>query len=209
MIFQNFPCSSIPLYPDPKWNIVETTSEKAGAHGYRFFPDKILGEGFFLAVIQKKQTVSSRRLNKLNRNPARISKTIERLISPFIKEGPYLYTSVGESIHALPAGLANDFELMKNSLYLKKAGVRIGKAGENGLIPDHELALANMLKDDTASMDLTKSDALCFLRGDPFETGIRDRGWRVASYLGHRMGWVKLLDKRMNNYYPKSGRIRL
>ncbi len=46
------------LSPDPDWNIVETISDQAGAHGYRFYPDKIQGEGFFLSVIQKKQAIS-------------------------------------------------------------------------------------------------------------------------------------------------------
>ena len=37
---------------------------------------------------------------------------------------------------------------------------------------------------------------------------IREKGWRVVTYQGQRLGWVKLLEKRMNNYYPKSWRIR-
>ncbi|HEY4935273.1 MAG TPA: RNA methyltransferase [Puia sp.] len=208
IIFQQYPCISIPLSPDPKWNIVETNSDQVGAHGYRFYPDKVLGEGFFLSVIQKKQAVASVRVNKMNRNPARIPKSIEQQISAWINEKSLNYISVGESIHGLPEVLVNDFETLKNNLYLKKAGIRIGKPGENDWIPDHELALANFLKYDSASMDLSKTDALRYLRGEPFETNTRERGWRVVSYLGQRMGWVKLLDKRMNNYYPKSWRIR-
>ena len=208
MIFEQYSCNSIPLSPDPNWKIVETLSDKAGARGYRFYPDKVLGEGFFLAVIQKKQAVVSLRAIKINQNPARISKSAEEQIRTWTEKGSMNYLPVGESIHALPAGLQNDFDLLKNNLYLKKAGVRIGKAGETDWIPDHELALACILRDDVASMDLSKRDALHFLRGEPFDMPAIGKGWRAACFLGQRMGWVKSLDKRMNNYYPKSWRIR-
>jgi hypothetical protein len=39
-------------------------------------------------------------------------------------------------MHCLPVWWR--FELLKNSLY-EKAGVRVGKEGENDWIPDHEL----------------------------------------------------------------------
>ena len=54
-------------------------------------------------------------------------------------------------MHALPLLFRTDFEILKNTLYLKKAGVSMGKTGENEWIPDHELALANILKPDSAS----------------------------------------------------------
>ena len=207
-IFQQFSCISIPLSPDPKWNIIETISEKHGAHGYRFYPDKVLGEGFFLSVIQKKEVTTSLRAPKINSKPAAIAKPVIQQLSKWIDEKFLSYISVGETIHAFPADLINDFEILKNNLYLKKAGIRVGKSGENEWIPDHELALANFLKYESASIDVAKPDALCFLRGEPFDFDIKGRGWRIVSYLGRPMGWIKLLEKRMNNYYPKSWRIR-
>lgn len=214
-IFQQYDCISTPLSPDPEWHIVETVSEKAGAFGYRFYPDKVAGEGFFISVIRKKQAVSqvhskysNARSGKQNRSPARIPKSVELQIRSRIIEDTLQMIPVGDSIHALPADLVHDFEILKNTLYLKKAGIRIGKAGENDWIPDPELALANILKGDQGSMDLSKSDALRYLRGETFETRISEKGWQIVSYRNQSLGWVKLLDKRMNNYNPKSWRIR-
>jgi 16S rRNA C967 or C1407 C5-methylase (RsmB/RsmF family)/NOL1/NOP2/fmu family ribosome biogenesis protein len=222
ILFNQYSCESIALTPDPAWNIVETISNQAGAFGYRFYPDKVSGEGFFLAVIQKKQPVDSLKSNKYsalypskcshanksNKNPARISKSAEQKIQQWMKTDALEYIPIGDCIHALAPGLANDLELLKNNLYLKKAGIRVGKAGENEWIPDHELALANFLKNDSPTIVISKSDALHFLRGEPFEADIQEKGWNMASYMGQRLGWVKLLDRRMNNYYPKSWRIR-
>jgi NOL1/NOP2/fmu family ribosome biogenesis protein len=70
------------------------------------------------------------------------------------------------------------------------------------------MALADFLKDDIPVIRVEKTDALRFLRGEPFDFEKKSRGWRLISYLEQQLGWVKLLDNRMNNYYPKSWRIR-
>ena len=44
---------SRPLKLDPRWGVVATQSPEAGAAGYRFYPDKLKGEGFFLSCFQK------------------------------------------------------------------------------------------------------------------------------------------------------------
>jgi 16S rRNA C967 or C1407 C5-methylase (RsmB/RsmF family)/NOL1/NOP2/fmu family ribosome biogenesis protein len=207
-VFGQYACNSIPLSPDPAWNIVETRSKKAGAYGYRFYPDKLKGEGFFLSVIQKKQAARALRSNKPNRKNVRVAKSAEQQMSVWLKEIPMQFLTVGDGLHALVPGLADDFEVLKNALYLKKAGIRLGKAGESEWIPDQELAMSNLLHSEAASIELSKENALHYLRGETFEAGKPEKGWRVVNYRGQRLGWVKLLDTRMNNYYPKSWRIR-
>ncbi len=208
MIFQQHSCISICLSPDPSWNIIETKSEKSAAYGYRFYPDKVFGEGFFLSVIQKKHGIEHSHNTRKSRSTERVSSSLEKQINMWIDEKSLSYLYVGESILALPGTIMHEFETLKNNLYLKKAGIRLGKAGENELIPDHELALANFLKYDSSYIDVSKSDALNYLRGEPFEVNSGERGWKVVRYLGQRIGWVKMIEKRMNNYYPKSWRIR-
>jgi 16S rRNA C967 or C1407 C5-methylase (RsmB/RsmF family)/NOL1/NOP2/fmu family ribosome biogenesis protein len=207
-IFQQYACESVPLFPDPNWNIVETISEKHEALGYRFYPYKVSGEGFFLSVIQKKQAVPSSGSVKTKRSSGKIAKSVEQQLNKWINDQSLSYLSIGDSIHAIPENLVNDLEALQGNLYLKKAGIRVGKSGEKEWIPDHELALANFLRHDSESIDISKTDALHFLRGQTFDTEIEGRGWRIVSYQKQRLGWIKLLEKRINNYYPKSWRIR-
>ncbi len=47
-----FGAESLPLALKNEWNIVETVSKKGG-YGYRFYPDKLEGEGLFIAAIRK------------------------------------------------------------------------------------------------------------------------------------------------------------
>jgi len=207
-IFQKFPCESVPLYPDLNWNIIETISRQHRAHGYRFYPYNVSGEGFFISVIQKKEAPASFGAVRSKHSFPKIARRIEQQITPWLNEKSLSFILIGETIHAISENLLNDLETLQNNLYLKKAGIRVGKSGEKELIPDHELALANFLKKDSECIDISKTDALHFLRGEAFERNIEGRGWRVVSYQNQRLGWIKLLEKRFNNYYPKSWRIR-
>ncbi len=214
-LFERFGCVSIPLSPDPAWQIVETNAQQSGAFGYRFYPDKIRGEGFFLSVIQKKDPVSSNSKNNFHQRTAkskqqqeRLPKTVEKQLNHWIPDGAFHYFPAGEGIHALLPEQADDFMMLKNLLYLKKAGIRVGKPGVSEWVPDHELALADILNDQSTRMELGKPDALNFLRGESISMESEEKGWHRVCYRGMGLGWVKMLDRRMNNYYPKSWRIR-
>ncbi len=52
-IVDEFQLSSIKMHVDRSWGIVETISLKHAAYGYRFYPDKVKGEGFFVACFQQ------------------------------------------------------------------------------------------------------------------------------------------------------------
>jgi 16S rRNA C967 or C1407 C5-methylase (RsmB/RsmF family)/NOL1/NOP2/fmu family ribosome biogenesis protein len=215
-LFEGFDCSSINLSPNPEWKIIETFSDLKRAHGYRFYPDRVRGEGFFLSVIHKNEPLDldrakniHKRSNNAKKHPEKISKQVEKQLNNWIRAGACEYFPVADGIHALMPGMSDDFMLLKNALYLKKAGVRIGKPVENDWIPDHELALADILNDKPERLNLDRADALSFLRGESFEKGSGEKGWRLACYRENGLGWVKLLDKRLNNYYPKSWKIRI
>ena len=52
-LLKNHPLETHPLAIKKEWGIVETLAEKTRATGYRFYPDKVKGEGFFIAVFKK------------------------------------------------------------------------------------------------------------------------------------------------------------
>ena len=53
-----FEVETIPVPGATGWGIVETVSDRKNMYGYRFYPDKIKGEGFFIACIRKKEAAS-------------------------------------------------------------------------------------------------------------------------------------------------------
>ena len=52
-LLKNYPLSTINYQLKKDWKIVETKSSQHNAYGYRFYPDKVKGEGFFIAAFKK------------------------------------------------------------------------------------------------------------------------------------------------------------
>lgn len=85
--------------------------------------------------------------------------------------------------------------------------INIGKILRDELIPSHELALSMINMYNVNYIELNKEQALQYLRrNDP---GIQhsSKGWAIVVYKRYKLGWVKVLTNRINNYYPQAYRI--
>lgn len=193
----------IPL--NKSWGIIETFSEKTNAYGYRFYPDKLSGEGFFLAALRKKEGKEESR--KIKGKVESLNKKEETLLRNFLPDEELRFIRVEEWTHALHENLLPDFLLLKNYLYLKKAGVMAGRSVAGEWLPDHELALCTRLNPQIPELELSGSDALKYLRREELTLVEQEKGWRAVSYRHQKLGWVKVLPGRINNYFPKSWRI--
>jgi 16S rRNA C967 or C1407 C5-methylase (RsmB/RsmF family)/NOL1/NOP2/fmu family ribosome biogenesis protein len=199
---------SLTLKIEPGWNIIESKSPESGAFGYRFYPDKIEGEGFFISCLRKTagNDFSFPRLSKpAFESPGRKEK--EMLWPYLIPNLPLAFFKINEMVFAIPENLLNDFSLLQQSLYLKKSGILLGKCTEKELIPHHELALSKMVSADIKTISLSREDAIRYLRKDELVPNSWPRGWTLVQYEGINLGWIKVLDNRINNYYPMEWRI--
>ena len=208
---ENFEVEGIQLKTEAHWNIVETLSEKSNAYGYRFYPDQLKGEGFFIAVLRKKgeeeqfhyPKSNKKLIDKPNKNE---ETTTRKWISDdhdveLIKKDSHLY--------ALPSGSLSDFLQLQSSLYIKKAGVLLGKLAHDELLPDHELALSCLLSPNINRIDLSKDQALRYLRKEEIKLESNAPGWAVLQFENRNLGWAKILPNRVNSYYPQEWRIRI
>jgi 16S rRNA C967 or C1407 C5-methylase (RsmB/RsmF family)/NOL1/NOP2/fmu family ribosome biogenesis protein len=197
----------IPIQPD--WGIVESQSKTHKAWGYRFYPDKVKGEGLFAACLRKKENTGELPNTKYKEQQKANYKEID-LVKPYIN-GPdnYYYFKVNDDWLAIDRTHKESLGTLQQYLYIKKSGVRIGKMAGRDLIPDHELALSLIInKDQSLQTELTKEQAIQYLRRDNItDLDIQDKGWSLMNYEGHALGWAKLLPNRINNYYPKEIRI--
>jgi 16S rRNA C967 or C1407 C5-methylase (RsmB/RsmF family)/NOL1/NOP2/fmu family ribosome biogenesis protein len=192
-----------------EWGIIEVASEQHGLYGYRFFPDKVKGEGFFIAVLQKKEGSSFIKPRTKKTGLDKISKTEEGLLKPWLKEDKNrVLFKQGDDIIAIPAAFEMDLVILQSALYIKKAGIKIGKLAGRDFVPDHQLALSSLIAPDTVSIPLNREQAIQYLRRDEVQlsTGAI-RGWALVTYQGQNLGWIKALGNRINNYYPKEWRI--
>jgi NOL1/NOP2/fmu family ribosome biogenesis protein len=207
-VISEFALNSIRLQPDSDWNIVETISEKTNGYGYRFYPDKLKGEGFFIAALQKKEGSSFYFPKTKKNNAEKLTKNEEAIVRKWISDNADLvFFKKNEFVYALPSNLLDDLNFLRSSLYIKKAGVLLGKIAHDELIPEHELALSNIINDDIQFIDLTKEQALNYLRREEIKIETDLKGWCLVKYENQNLGWIKILQNRINNYYPSEWRI--
>ena len=197
---------TIRLQIPPEWNIVETQGSN-GAWGYRFYPDRLKGEGFFIACLRKTAGGSYASPRKKN-TPERASKKEEEVVQHWLgSETPLFFFRHQEYVNALPATLAGELPILQAACYLKKAGVTLGTMTSKEFIPEHELALSTIAGPVLPAIQLDHEQALQYLRKEELQLDTTHRGWTLVRYEHYNLGWIKVLPNRSNNYYPKEWRI--
>jgi 16S rRNA C967 or C1407 C5-methylase (RsmB/RsmF family)/NOL1/NOP2/fmu family ribosome biogenesis protein len=202
----NFNVESIKLHIDDKWNIVETTSHKHKCYGYRFWPDKIKGEGFFIAAFKKNEEPISSKQNG-NALPAVSSKEVNWLQS-YVTENDWQFFQQKEIIRVIQKQWNNDIAFLQKNLYLRKAGVQLGEIKGKNLVPHAELALSIIVSDNVKKIELDHERSLQYLRKKELPEITADKGWALCTHKKFPLGWIKILHNRVNNYYPTEWRIR-
>ncbi len=187
-----------------EWGIVKTYGAKGGC-GYRFFPGKTMGEGFFISCFRLKEAVAGDVVSGRKKTTRNVKASVP---ASWLRQDMEVETiSAGEEIYCIPMELLEDHISLREVLNVRKSGVKAGSMGRNEFIPDHELTLSYLVSGQAPRMDMDKVKALQYLRKQVFEPGEGAKGWYIASYEGLAMGLVKHLGNRLNNYYPASWRI--
>lgn len=207
-LIDEFGMINMPLLLDSDWGIVPSLSLKHQAQAYRFYPDQLRGEGFFLACFKKtggqELTLKPPRKTSLQK----LTREETLAVLPWINDGVALeFWKTGEMIFAIPAILNEELLIIADNLYIRRAGVIIGKFAGKDLVPDHNLALSSIISNKIVGISLKLPEALQYLRKEEVKTDGSIRGWALVLYEGVRLGWIKILLNRSNNYYPKEWRI--
>ncbi len=198
---------SMPLEIKENWKItsIETNNKN---YGYRFWPYQLTGEGFYLSVFKK----AERELQKiyLKESPKWTvikNKAFEKL-TDFISLGDeYGYIKINDEYIAVPYKDLTDLGILADKLYIKKAGITLGKIMGKDFIPDHALALSSLLPKTVPCIELDLDTALDYLRKNNIYIPAEQLGWNIVTYQQKPLGWIKAMKDRTNNYYPKEWRI--
>lgn len=194
----------IPIVPE--WGIIESASEKHSGYGYRFYPDKLKGEGFFCAALRK---VSSDSHPPYSDDSIELAVIRDRsFIDKWISiEGDEVFYQKEGDVYMCKGNNLTELMHMKKFLKLKRTGLRIGELIRNELIPDHELSMSTMRSEKIPRIDLSLSEALKFLRRDTFDGEVDFSGWGLVQHNQVVLGWVKVVNQKIKNHYPMSWRI--
>jgi NOL1/NOP2/fmu family ribosome biogenesis protein len=213
-LVEQFNVESLQLKPKEAWGIVETISEKQHAFGYRFYPDKVKGEGFFISAFKKRVAAvggnneSKNQQSKSKKKTATIPVNYIEILKPYLMDAAnFFFIKQNDDVIAMPMQLENELEIIQSALYIKKAGIRLGAIIRNELIPAHDLAVSTIINPLVTRLEVGQETALQYLRKAEIKIESDIKGWVLLTYAQLPMGWIKLMLNRVNNYYPKAWRI--
>lgn len=201
---------------EESWGILESEveTEEGTFFGYRFYPHKVEGEGFFITVLKRPDSASTQ-------EPGRIKDFKHPVLKALgDREGEVLDQELG-FYHSGKYYLLHDayfrinrefyryFEKMAQALSLRYFGVELGKKQKTEWIPSHEWALSILPKNGFSQVELSLDQALEYLRKNDQTFTELPKGWILFTYQHLPLGWGKNLGNRLNNNYPKEWRIRM
>jgi 16S rRNA C967 or C1407 C5-methylase (RsmB/RsmF family)/NOL1/NOP2/fmu family ribosome biogenesis protein len=204
---QHFDLELLQLETPADWGIVATDC------GYRFFPHRLRGEGFFITVFRKKEGVMKKQtVPSVFKNIKPLAKNLVPEVARWLNddlEVRFFQTPSG-NVLALPAALEATYLVLDKFLKNKWFGTPVGAFKGKDFIPSHALALSRLVSPTLPALDLEREQALRFLKKETFDLpSDTPRGWTLARYAGLNLGWMKVLPGRMNNYLPPERRIRM
>lgn len=199
MLIRDFDMTYVPLPIAEIAGIVETDS------GYRFYPHLAPTEGFFCAVLRKKNKTGTLHFPKRKHSPE-LSKTEETIIRSFVSPDHLIIKKNGR-IHLVNEAIASFLRVFEKQFYFKKAGAAAGEIKGQNLVPNHELAWYLGLSSEIKTIDLDKDTALQFLKKESFSPSQNENGLVLIRYKTYGLGWAKILPNRTNNYLPNELRI--
>ncbi len=208
-IKKEFAVSNLKLEIKKEWGIVESDG------GYRFWPDKVKGEGFFISVFKKsdapsdflKADTSPYFLKKIKDKLTYTTKKEEAILENHVQKKDYRFVHYKEMIHGLGSQFIDDINLLLPELRIIYFGTMAGAIMKEKLIPAHALALSPLISENTTRIELSLEEAISFLQKKDLKISPQQKGWQLVCYTNMPLGWINALPNRINNYYPKELRI--
>lgn len=178
--------------------------------GYAFYPHRTKGEGFFIACLQKNESViaEEKRPKQPLKNKKEIAWLSLTMTDTWTKKNDELdIVSFNDEFHLVSKSYIPYLQLLRKNLRIKQEGTVLGTQKGKDFIPAPEFAFSRFVNDDVPIIALDEQTAIRFLKCENIHFNEEKKGWHLATYKGLGLGWLKVLDNRTNNYYPNNWRI--
>lgn len=204
-----YDAEALPLSIEEQWGV---SSALTGNYpGYRFFPHKTKGEGFFLAVLRKSES-SSRRIAKPAKNKSKkeIVKVPEEVKCWLKQPNEYHFEVDNGRIFAVRKSATHELTLLQSRCHMIHKGILMGEIKGKDVIPHQSLALSNELNRDCfENVEVDFETVISYLRNEALSFSENTpKGYLLINYKDTPLGWVKNIGSRANNLYPHEWRIR-
>jgi len=177
---------------------------------FRFMPHRVRGEGLFMAVLQKPYEAEAPRQRKLRdkRGNGQIPAAAHQLLADNTRN--HTLSVDADVVRMVPRRNGTARRLLAAACDVILDGVAVGTVKGRDFVPSHHLCMSpGLLAPEVPRIELDRTTALNYLRREAVELpGDTPRGYVVATYGGHPLGWLKNMSTRANNLYPAEYRIR-
>jgi NOL1/NOP2/fmu family ribosome biogenesis protein/precorrin-6B methylase 2 len=185
----------------------------------RIWPHRSPGEGHFIALLEKRDN---------EKDGVQIPSPSKKTTSPAVKFVPRTARTAYESFceaafRNKPRGL---YQLHKKALCrvpegipdlsglrIARGGWYLGDVSKERFTPSQAMAMAMSVKEARHGLNLSKSDALLYIKGHSFipennYTPESGKPWILVGYKGFPLGWARWKDGRLINRLPGSWVMR-
>ena len=205
---QEYEVESIPLNLKEEWGII--TVKDNSFTGYRFFPHRVQGEGFFLTALRKTDHQGESKLNSRTSFTQPPKKIKDQLSEWTLDSDQKTFIIRNDRLQFFPESKDREIESLVKNLRVVSAGTFIATVKHDKLIPEHSFALSLSLhRDFFRTFSLEKEEALQYLRKDAISLPFDQKGFALVAFENIPLGWVNVLESRINNLYPSEWRIRM
>jgi 16S rRNA C967 or C1407 C5-methylase (RsmB/RsmF family)/NOL1/NOP2/fmu family ribosome biogenesis protein len=192
----------------PEWNVDEVV--KNNVVGYQFLPHKVKGEGFFISAMRKTESQETARIKSKKSFEQPTKKITEGLNPWLLRPEEKTFIQHNDSVLFFPKNKISEAQFVRQNLNLVSMGTLTATVKHEKLIPEHSLALSiDLNKEHFTIIDVGRDDAIRYLRKDPLLLEGYNRGFALICFEKIPLGWVNVLENRINNLYPSEWRIKM
>lgn len=193
---------------DVAWHWGVTISSLEDAEGYHFYPHKVSGEGFFCAVLQKSGTNDVSNIQHSKSQLQQPDKQQNEAINQFVKRESLRLIHKNGDVYHYNEALGHKIHDFLAEYRLIYSGIKCGNLNKTLFIPDHALALSEIIQSNIPKHQLEIEEARAYLRRNLQSINNPAKSWMLIQYQDLNLGWIKNLGNRINNYFPQELRIR-
>jgi NOL1/NOP2/fmu family ribosome biogenesis protein len=177
--------------------------------GYRFYPHRTKGEGFFLSVLRKSDNENNVcRLKLKNKIPKKINFSDFSEIK--LKTSDFDFIEKNNIIKAYSVNKKEEILFIEENLHCLMAGLEMGEIKGKDFIPAHTLAMSKAFDfQHINTVDADYKTAIYYLKKTTIYLENAPLGYNLLCFENAPLGWVKNLGNRCNNLYPANWRIKM
>ena len=163
--------------------------------GLMLYPFKFNGEGQTIFVLKKNSSESFKIAKELK--PTRPS----RELLAFLDKIKFNYKKENIILFKNHFYYADFYKFDLDKIKINRFGLDLGEMEKDRFVPSHALAMYHGI-DKSNFIELTENEAIDYLKGLTISKE-GNGGFKVASYNGLALGWVKHVNNTLKNHYPK------